>query len=63
VFNNYFREEEEEDEEDALVALNGVEGGDLRDMVEGLGPTPSILPHLHMLAPNIKNKVTSILQH
>jgi hypothetical protein len=50
---------DEEEEEEGLVALDGVEGGDLRELVERLGPTPSILPHLHKLAPNIKQKVTT----
>jgi hypothetical protein len=47
-----FRVEEEEDEN-----LVEVEAGNLREMLEKLGPSPSILPTLHNLIPNIRDKV------
>jgi hypothetical protein len=47
-----YRVEEEEDED-----LVEVEAGNLREMLEKLGPNPSILPTLHNLIPNIRDKV------
>jgi hypothetical protein len=47
-----YRVEEEEDED-----LVEVEAGNLREMLEKLGPSPSILPTLHNLIPNIRDKV------
>ena len=45
-----------------LVGLE--EGGDLREMVDQLGPSPSILPHLlHNLIPNIRDKVIKPSNH
>jgi hypothetical protein len=39
--------------------LAEVEGGDLREMLQQLGPGPSLLPDLHSLIPNIRDKVNN----